>query len=314
MAEKNAAIGFAILSHNDPDQLARLVATLDATYDRPPIAIHHNFSFSSVDRDRFGDNARFVEPNLPTEWGSIKLVYALLSALRLLYRDASPDWFTMLTAGDYPVRPGGDVVAELTAGAFDLYMDWRLAERNPAPLANAFPSRMGTHLPDWRRIAYERYVAKTIWYPSLTKRLRRTKRNIVVGNEWLLAPFVPFTKDWKCYAGETFFTGNGRVADILLSAERDHPETFRHYGKCFAPDESIFHTLLCNHADLRICSDNKRYSNWIGQNANPRWIEFEDIAAISEFGCHYARKFASDRSARILAEIDRNLLGLGRSL
>ena len=81
----SAAIGFVILSHNDPDQLARLVSTLDATYDLPPIAIHHNFSFSAVDRSKFGGNVRFVEPNLPTAWGSIKLVYALLAALGAVF-------------------------------------------------------------------------------------------------------------------------------------------------------------------------------------------------------------------------------------
>src|SRR5689334_5099563 len=111
-----APIGFVILSHNDPDQLVRLVAALDATYDRPPIAIHHNFSFTAVDRGRFGGNVLFVEPHLPTAWGDIKLVRALLAALRLLYRQAPPDWFTMLTAGDYPVKPGREVVDELRRG------------------------------------------------------------------------------------------------------------------------------------------------------------------------------------------------------
>ncbi len=303
-----AAIGFVILSHNDPDQLARLVDALDATYERPPIAIHHNFSFTAVDRSRFGGNVRFVEPHLPTAWGDIKLVRALLAALRLLYGTAAPDWFTMLTAGDYPVKSGRDVVAELTSGAFDLYMDWRLVERNPAPLQEPFTrSLMGTHAPEWRRMAYERYVAKTFWYPSLTKRLRPTRRKIVIRNERLLAPFVPFSADWKCYAGETFFTGRARVAEMLLAGETEHPETFAHYAKCFAPDESIFHTLLCNQPELRICGVNKRYSNWVGQDANPRWIGVEDLEPIRQLGCHYARKFASDRSAAVLDEIDRRL-------
>ena len=299
--------GFVILSHNDPDQLARLVSTLDATYDRPPIAIHHNFSFSAVDRSKFGGNVRFVEPNLPTAWGSIKLVYALLAALGLLYRYDRPEWFTFLTASDYPVKRGQDVVAELRAGPFDLYMDWRLIERHPAPLVDAVQSRMGTHLVEWREIAYERYVSKTIWYPSLTRHLRYTRRKVVIRNEFLLRPFIPFSADWKCYAGETFFTGNRKVADLLLTAINDHPETFRHYGKCFAPDESIFHTLLCNHSDLRICRDNKRYSHWIWYDPNPRWIEVDDLKAVEGYGCHYARKFASDKSSHVLAEIDRRL-------
>ncbi len=294
--------GFVILSHNDPDQLARLVATLDATYDRPAIAIHHNFSFSQVDRGRFGANVRFVEPNLATEWGDITLVHALLAALGLLYRQWSPDWFTMLSASDYPVMPGRLVEEKLRHEPYDLYLDWRRLVWNPKPIEGAFESHMGTHHVWYRRLAYERYVGKVILVPSLNRRLRPTRRRYV-----LRRPFAPFAPWWHCYGGETFFTGNAKVADILLRATTEHPWTFRHYAKTFAPDESIFHTLLCNHKELRICADNKRYTNWQRGGANPGWIAVEDLERIEKFGAFFARKFSSRDSGAVLAEIDRRL-------
>ena len=41
-------IGFVILSHNNPQQLRRLVLCLQQAYDNPPIAIHHDFGQSSL--------------------------------------------------------------------------------------------------------------------------------------------------------------------------------------------------------------------------------------------------------------------------
>ena len=46
-------IGFVILSHNNPQQLLRLVRCLQRIYDNPPIAIHHDIGQSPLRRRRF---------------------------------------------------------------------------------------------------------------------------------------------------------------------------------------------------------------------------------------------------------------------
>ncbi len=302
-------LGFLILSHAAPDQLERLVATLNRLYDHPAIAIHHDFSQSTADTTRFPDNVGFVQPSIKTKWSDVACIYAVLAALKLLYRRGSPEWFTLLSAADYPVMPSDDVISELRGSPFDLYLDYQLAELNPAPIENPPHSCMGTHPVAWRRMAYDRYISKEFRYPSLTKRLTYTHRQIIIRNRLLLSPFQPFSPTWQCYAGDFWFTGNGKVADILMTAAEKHQRTFDHFRGRLCPEEAVQHTILANQQGLRICKDNKRYTNWLGQISHPRTIEAEDLPRIVELRSHFARKFSPDGSAGVIAEIDR-MLGL----
>ena len=302
-------LGFLILSHAVPDQLERLVATLNRLYDHPAIAIHHDFSQSTADTTRFPDNVGFVQPSIKTKWSDVACIYAVLAALKLLYRRGSPEWFTLLSAADYPVMPSDDVISELRGSPFDLYLDYQLAELNPAPIENPPHSCMGTHPMAWRRMAYDRYISKEFRYPSLTKRLTYTHRQIIIRNRLLLSPFQPFSPTWQCYAGDFWFTGNGKVADILMTAAEKHQRTFDHFRGRLCPEEAVQHTILANQPGLRICKDNKRYTNWLGQISHPRTIAAEDLPRIVELRSHFARKFSPDGSAGVIAEID-GMLGL----
>lgn len=297
------ALGFVVLSHSEPEQLERLVWALNRAYGQPPIAIHHDFSQSEVDVSRFKGNVWFVKPSLRTQWAHISVVQAALAAIRILYDNCAPTWFTLLSAADYPVMAARQVVEELQHNAFDLYLDYQLAEKNPTPLNENSAGRTGTDRVEWRRRAYDRYVAKTIRYPSLTKRLRPTRRQLTIRSEFLLSRSMPFSP-WKCYAGDHWFTGNHKVAEILLSAVWDRRKMFHHFRDRFCPEESIYHTLLCNRPDILICKNNKRYSSWVGQGAHPRVLQMSDLDSILESQSHFARKFSAKQSSQILDRID----------
>jgi len=298
----NPPMGFAILSHLDFGPLQRLVEALNHAYGKPPIAIHHDFSQIDGDISRLDGDITFVNPSLRTKWADISLVHASLSALRLLYQIRDPEWFTLLSATDYPIMPGAQVLKELQTGPFDLYMDYQLAERYPSSSPESVKGRIAS--PQWRRNAYDRYVAKTIMFPPLIVK-EQDRCPIVIRNEILLRPFIPYSRDWKCYAGDQWFTGNRDVARILLSETAISRRTLKHLSRRFAPDESFFHTVLANRTDMRICLSNKRYSDWAGQDAHPKELELTDLPSILESRCFFARKFSTQRPSRVLDELDR---------
>jgi len=64
-------IGFAVLSHNEPEQVLRLVRGLNAMFGAPPIVCHHDFGKCSLDETVFPSNVRFVHPHFVTRWGHI---------------------------------------------------------------------------------------------------------------------------------------------------------------------------------------------------------------------------------------------------
>ncbi len=59
-------IGFAILSHTEPEQLLRLVRTLNSMFGDPPIVCHHDFSQCSLHEALFPTNCA-VCPSPPCD-------------------------------------------------------------------------------------------------------------------------------------------------------------------------------------------------------------------------------------------------------
>ena len=187
--------------------------------------------------------------------------------------------------------PGRQVLKELREGTFDLYIDYHLAERYPTPCLTVSKNRFRSSETSWRRGAYDRYIAKTIMFPPFIK--QQARRPIIIRNELLLRAFLPYTSTWKCYAGDHWFTGNRKVAGILLSETPESRTTLKHLSRRFAPDESFYHTVLGNRSDIRICRDNKRYSFWAEQDVHPKVLEIGDLPFILESLCHFARKFSA---------------------
>lgn len=58
-----------------------------------------------------------------------------------------------------------------------------------------------------------------------------------------------------------------------------------------SPEESAFHTALCNLSDLRICRDNKRYIDWNTGGSQPKWLEISDVPQILALGALFARDY-----------------------
>ena len=288
----NSSIGFVVVSHLDLQRLERLIGALNRTYDEPPIAIHHDFFQSNIDVSRLSGNIVFIRPHLRTQWADASIVHADLLALRALYHSYDPDWFILLSAADYPIMRGRQVLKELREGTFDLYIDYHLAERYPTPCVTVSKNRFRSSETSWRREAYDRYIAKTIMFPPFIK--QQARRPIIIRNELLLRAFLPYTSTWKCYAGDHWFTGNRKVAGILLSETPESRRTLKHLSRRFAPDELFYHTVLGNQSDIRICRDNKRYSFWAEQDAHPKVLEIGDLPSILELRCHFARKFSAN--------------------
>jgi hypothetical protein len=194
-------------------------------------------------------------------------------------------------------------VKELRQSAFDLYMDYQLVERSPNPQHDNPKSRLAAPKPNWRRNAYDRYVAKTIMFPPFIN--EESRRPILIRSEFLLQPFLPYTPGWRCYAGDHWFTGNRKVATILLSETPNIRKTMKHLSHRFAADESFYQTVLANQPGIRICEDNKRYAHWAGQDSHPKLLEIDDLSAILESRCHFARKFSAERPSQILESLNR---------
>lgn len=299
-------IGFVILSHTNPDQLLSLVRRLDWMFQSPPIVCHHDFTQSPLDSSLFPKHVAFVQPSLKTQWGHISLVRAFLNALRLLYdRPQPPQWFMFLSAADYPLMAADEIVSSLASRPFDLYLTYQIVTASPGVSGDSRRFFIGT------QHAYDRYRSFVLRVPSFTRRLKPTRRQFVLRNDWAVSRLGSIPRGVDCYAGDAWFTANSRVAEILLSEGSLKTALLRHYQRRLLPEESLYHTLLCNTPGLRIHDDNLRYSDWSQNQNHPKTLVRSDLERALRSGCHFGRKFDPQMSKDALSAIDE-VISVGR--
>jgi hypothetical protein len=90
---------------------------------------------------------------------------------------------------------------------------------------------------------------------------------------------------------------------------QSRPEYVRYFGRVYIPDELFFHTLLLNSALRdRVVDDDLRYVDWSRPSAGQKTLGIEDIDALEASPKLFARKFDSERDARVLDLVDERLL------
>lgn len=283
-------LGFVILSHRCPEQTRRLIDRLVTMFDAPDIACHHDFSQSDLDLRGLPDTFRLVQPYVKTAWGRYSLIEATLLALRLLYQsDQPPQWFTLLSGVDYPIKPAEKILADLETMNADALIRHRLVDGRA--LKNTF-----------EHTCLRRYCRRA-WQLNLGRSPARMQKSFQL-NWRLSGPWLPFSKNFRCFAGAQFFTANTRSAEHLLTATPQHQQLARHYATVPFPEESFFQTLLCNATHLRIKNDHFRHIDWRNGGAHPKVLTCEDLPELAASPAHFARKFDIQHDSAVLDCLD----------
>ena len=296
-----AVLGFVVLSHNNPPQLRKLCDTLNTLYEKPPIAVHHDQSQSTVDRQHFSDNVAFVENPLVTGWGGWSVTEAVLKGLARLYQGFDPNWFTLLSAADYPVMVAESVRDVLRTTRADAFVDLH-------PLSSKHQHRhFGTQDPalahhDNKALGRKRYL-----HARLDLGLLRPKK--VGGNQTVRLPFAspfnPFTSSYQCYVGSQWLTGNRKTAERILRPSSKDVAYQRYLRKRWHADESYINTVIGNDPQLVVDVNPRRFTRWSDGGAHPETLTENDLDAARSAEAFFARKFAHGSAA--VQALDREL-------
>jgi hypothetical protein len=265
-------------------------------FDHPPIVCHHDFSKSDLPIDTLARNVSLVHPHLQTGWSKFSVVEAMLLALQLMYETpTSPDWFILLSGADYPIKPATQILQDLASSSYDVHIHHEQINYN-------------AYERDWQKSCYERYCIVKFQVPFLNRKLHLTKRQVNLRHPLLTAPFLPFSKNLRCFAGEHWFCANRKAAKYLIEFHRERPALASHYRRLdsytIVPEESYYHTIFCNAPHLKVSENNWRYIDWSTKNAHPKTLLFEDLPKIHASSAHFARKFDIDKDVRILNQLD----------
>ncbi|HET6413590.1 MAG TPA: beta-1,6-N-acetylglucosaminyltransferase [Anaeromyxobacter sp.] len=294
-------IGFALLTHFQPGQVLRLVTRLRALYGpATPIAINHNFDQCALDTAVFPADVRWVRPHLATDWGAWSLVEAALATLRLLHGGGGgPDYAVLLSGADYPIAPRDRVLTDLREAGADAFIDARPVHPWRRDRVVEGPHGLGVNEGRANQeVCFRRYYSSTYRVAGVRVRVRSP----------LLAPLLsPFSRGFRCFAGEHWWTLGRRGVEHLLRSQDERPEVARWFAARHVPEEAYVHTVICNAPGLRVAPRSFRYVDWSSRAPHPRILGTADLPALLASGDHFARKFAEGDS--VLDELDR-ILGL----
>jgi hypothetical protein len=228
------------------------------------------------------------------------MVEGELAALRLLFGgDAAnqPEHVVLLSGADYPIAPAKRVLANLGTSAADAYLDarqvrpWLRHRLVPGPLGLG-PNVGAAN----EEVCFRRYYSRTFHPLGVRMRIRSP----------ILAPLcAPFSRRFRCWAGETWWTLGRRGVDHLLRFHEERTEIARWFAAKQVPEEAYVHTVLCNAPGLRVEHHSYRFIDWSSRAPHPRSLDESDLQPLLQSGAHFARKFAPD--APVLDAIDRAL-------
>lgn len=312
-------VGFVLLTHDKPYQAIRLVNRLNFMFDYPPISWHHDFSNCQFPTDAITDNISIVRPHFKTEWAKFSVVEAMLAALtRLLESKNSPDWFILLSGADYPIKAAATIVRDLSASRYDAHIHYnRISIPGDQGKRSYLAGRDRTS--DWQMdvpgvdIAKcrRRYCCLKLRIPFINRRLRFTVRNMRLDHPSIVAPFLPFTEDLSCFAGEHWFSANRTAGEYLIQFHRTRPALANHYRSLdeytIVPEESYYQTIFCNAGALKVSCNHWRYVDWSESKSSghPKLLSIEDLPRLYESPAHFARKFDADVDSKVLDALDR---------
>jgi len=295
-------VGFILLTHKQPHQIIRLVNTLNRMFDHPPIACHHDFSKSDLPIATLASNVSLVQPHLRTGWGKFSVVEAMLRALQLMYETTtSPDWFILLSGVDYPIQPAKQILHDLASSLYDVHIHHEQIMTLGATgnIKRSIQSPGGRKVQ--QKLCYERYCTIKFRDPFLNKTLS-LKHPVIT------TPFLPFSKNLRCFAGEHWFCGNRKAAKYLLEFHDTRRALASHYRRfdsfTIIPEESYYQTVYCNAPHLKVSNNNWRYIDWSPGGSHPKTLLSEDMPKIRASSAHFARKFDIAKDVRILNELD----------
>lgn len=300
-------IGFVILSHANPDQVLRLIGTLNQMYHEPPIAWHHDFTQSTIDRNEVSPNVRMVTPSIQTGWGKWSVVQSFLAGLDLLYKESDPDWFCLLSGSDYPAARAEDVVAELQHATWDAFLDVHQLDKSPSAARLIGSCNPALHHLESKGQYDQKdrfYNKAQMWIPVVRRHPR-----LRLGKHMVPLPFrgpTPYGDDLGLFWGDHWFTARRSAAKVLLNPTEHQRKLERHLKWRAFPEETYYQSILCNTPGLTICRDNKRFAQWNGGGAHPKILTETEVPMILASGAHFARKFAPNSPA--LDALDRLLL------
>ena len=271
-----------ILAHAQPDQLGRLIGSLQHPDADFYVHIDQKADISSFLKLQDYPNVFFIKKREKVHWGAYSIVQATLNGFEEIIASGIPYGYVNLLSGqDYPLKSPGIIHDFLKNQSGTQFMEYLSVEDE---WHEAIPRVRKYHL-----IHYSIPGKYTI--------------------EKLLNTVFPERKPPKglTFVGRSqWFTITLEAVKYILLFLKNNPAISRFFKLTWGADELIFQTLLYNSPFRQAMrNDNLRYIDWSEGKVSPKTISVADEPALQASGKLFARKFNSVTDPEIMNRLDR---------
>ncbi|MBD2105047.1 beta-1,6-N-acetylglucosaminyltransferase [Leptolyngbya sp. FACHB-261] len=302
---------YLIQTHQNLEQIQRLVQTIQRSSHTSRILISHDFS-CGLDLKPLGQTLGIEVLNAKGGRGDFSTTQGYLDAVQwLLEHQIEFDWLINLSGQDYPTQPLPKIEKFLAQTQYEGLIEyfevlspqsqWRIHEGHSRYFYQYW--RSGYDLEEWQRLCIKPF---RILFNYIQPWLRlNSSYSLMLGTR----AKVPFNDSFRCYGGSHFKTLSRKCAEFVYESAQQNPDLVRYYQRTCVPEESFMQTVLVNSGRFKLCNDPKRYFDFLGsQDGRPRVLTAQDYPTLSQDNIHFARKFDLRQDRQIFDLLDARIL------
>lgn len=303
-------ICYFIQSHKTPEQIVRLVKTIQNNSTNCHIILSHDFSSSELDVTVFKNfpSINIIKRYKPARRGDSSILDIFIEVIdHLLQRQINFDWLVTLSGQDYPIQPITKLESFLKSTQYDGFMNYYDFADLKRPLEKK---------EDVMKRYTGQYIALPYWSKPLLNQLSKIESFIpflkvqayftMIGiKSWS----TPFNKNFVPYRGYYWNTLSRECIVYFRNILESYPKILKYYQKTLAPEESIIATVLVNSKRFNFSQNTIQYADFpFGLRGFAADIVFEDLDKIIQQNYFLARKFDLEKNPQVFDFIDNELL------
>ncbi|WP_226063091.1 beta-1,6-N-acetylglucosaminyltransferase [Kaistella polysaccharea] len=312
MVEKN----YIILAHKNPEQIFRLIRSLDDSSSKFFVHVDLKSDLSSFGILESCSNISIIPQRENCIWGDFSIVKATLHLLKNVVESGNKGFTILLSGQDYPIKSPQKLNDFLGINKESNFIDIQKVE-------DKWSKKMVRDKIEHYHFIHSQERGHSNSYSpffrSSLKQKFRTLFHLLKGR----LPFETFQKLLELpqripvftqqYGGSQWWAFNEKTTENLNSyIENNYQKLEDYYRFTSAPDEIFFHSVLMN-----ILSAEKKdhlkpsltYTNWERKNCIlPVTFDTNDLQELSAVDHFFARKFDIDYDQEIFNLIDNKLL------
>lgn len=303
----NKPTAYLILAHKDPEQLFRLVMSLD--YESECfIHLDKKSSLSEFAKFDFPPSVHFILDRVKVNWAGFKMITATLNLIKAALKTEKEYSHLVLLSGlDYPIKPIRQLHQFLNEHHEEEFIRFIKVADSPEHYLKIF-----------KRYSFKNPIFPSVGNKFLNKGISLIDKIIRKSLTLLLSTYAkkPIEDIIPCY-GSQWWAITPACATYILNFVDNNPKFTEYFKTAFAPDEYFFHTIVGNSPFLAKSTGFQKYQGrGTFRMANLHVIhpslahvythdDFEELKNSDKF---FVRKVTSASSRQLISKINHELI------